>query len=294
MQAGKAARSLGKMLDNMGKNMEVAKYTEKLVPSTRYVAVDGVAPVVSESGVTFVAPSASVIGDVTLGANSSIWYGATVRGDVNKVTIGENTAIGDRAVVHVAKIQGDFATTIGSNVVVGPCAVIHACTLKDSVSVGAGAQVMDGATVESHTMIAPGSVVTPGTTVPTGELWSGSPAKKIRALTQEEMDAMTDAVESQSELAKLHAEENAKDFYQISEDADVVDDILHREDDYVPRDYDPSVEGDVEGMGVPGRIFNSTLTHPEEGLKLRQAQQEQRERDAAEAQAAKEALRRSS
>ena len=78
----------------------MTKYTERLVPSTRFVAVDGMAPSVSEA--CFVAPSAALVGNVTLGQESSVWYGATVRGDVNQVTIGDQTSIGDRAVVHVA------------------------------------------------------------------------------------------------------------------------------------------------------------------------------------------------
>eukprot|EP00543_Licmophora_paradoxa_P004970 CAMPEP_0202442574 /NCGR_PEP_ID=MMETSP1360-20130828/1987_1 /ASSEMBLY_ACC=CAM_ASM_000848 /TAXON_ID=515479 /ORGANISM="Licmophora paradoxa, Strain CCMP2313" /LENGTH=276 /DNA_ID=CAMNT_0049057975 /DNA_START=63 /DNA_END=893 /DNA_ORIENTATION=+ len=260
------ARRMGSILDNMGASMEVAKYTERLVPSTRFVAVDGVAPVVSETA-CFVAPSASVIGDVTLGSKSSIWYGATVRGDVNKVTIGENSSIGDRAVVHVAKIQGDFATSIGNNVTVGPCAIIHAATIQDSVIVGPSAQVLDGSTVESNTMVAAGAVVTPGTTVKTGELWAGSPAKKVRALTEEEIASITGTATETLDLARLHAEECGKDYIQVAKDEEDFQDALERSPDYAPRDFGD--DGDILGQGSPGRIFNSTLSHPEEGLKTK-------------------------
>jgi len=265
LAASKAARTLGGVLDNFGATLEVAKYTERLVPSTRFVAVNGVAPEVSENA-SFVAPSASVIGDVHMGKQSSIWYGATVRGDVNKVTIGENTSIGDRAVVHVAKIQGDFETSIGDNVTVGPCAIIHACKLSNDVMVGASAQILDGSVVESSSIIAPGALVTPGTTISSGELWAGSPAKKIRDLTDDEKAYIGATASQQSKLAQMHAFENAKDFEQIAAEFDAFeDDELRDQDHFQPKTWKDL--DDVEGQGHPGYIFNSTLTHPEEGLK---------------------------
>jgi carbonic anhydrase/acetyltransferase-like protein (isoleucine patch superfamily) len=197
----------------------------------------------------------------------SIWYGATVRGDVNKVTIGENTSIGDRAVVHVAKIQGDHMTSIGNNVTVGPCALIHAATVKDSSVVGASAQVMDGSVVETHSMIAPGSVVTPGTTVASGELWAGSPAKKVRALTADEIASIAAMATDKTEMATLHAVECSKDYKQLAEDEEQYEDNRIRDEDYWQQGA--TDDGDVLGQGAPGRIFDSTLTHPEEGLKMK-------------------------
>lgn len=194
-----------------------------------------------------------------------------MRGDVNKVAIGENSSIGDRAVVHVAKIQGDFNTNIGSNVTVGPCALIHAATLEDSIVVGASSQIMDGSVVESHSIVAPGSVVTPGTKVPSGELWAGSPAKKVRALTAEEIASIADSATDTTELAARHATECSKDYHQLAADEDALEDAMNRDPDYIPRDAtDPT---DVLGQGAPGRIFDSTLTNPEEGLKLKKEQE---------------------
>lgn len=267
--------------------MEVTKYTEKLVPSTRFVAVDGVAPKVSPE--SFVAPSASVVGDVTIGKASryvaneefrlrrstfvwiahssvahygSVWYGAVVRGDVNKVTVGGASSIGDRAVVHVAKIQGDFPTHIGNHVTIGAGALVHAATLKDACVIGESAQVLDGSVVESQSIVAPSSVVTPGTTVASGELWAGSPAKKIRVLTEEEKAAIVEQAIATSELANLHAIENAKDYKQILEEEELAD-IEEYLDESAPRKpYHDA--GDVQGQGYPGRIFRSTLSHPEE------------------------------
>jgi len=263
--ASGAARRIGATLDSMGANMEVAKYTERLVPSSRIVSVDGVAPALSGAN-NFIAPSASVIGNVTIGEHSSVWYGATVRGDVNNVKIGSKTSIGDRAVVHVAKIQGDHPTMIGDNVTIGAGAIVHACTLEDLVVVGESAQIMDGATVGSNSIIAAASIVTPGTKVPSGELWSGAPAQKERALTSEEIAEISESAHDTLELAYLHAVENSKDYKQlIEEDEDRLDRKLRKNAWFDPNIPDPD---DVLGQGVPGRIFNSTLTNPEEGLKM--------------------------
>lgn len=274
--ASGAARRMGAMLDSMGANIEVAKYTEKLVPSTRFVSVDGIAPATGANN--FVAPSASVIGSVSLGEHSSVWYGATVRGDVNTVTIGKKTSIGDRAVVHVAKIQGDHATVIGDNVTVGAGAVVHACTIEDFCVIGEAAQILDGATVGTNSIIEAGAVVTPGTKVPSGELWAGAPAKKVRALTSEEIASISETAHDTLELAFLHSVENSKDYKTlITEEEDRLDREL-RKDAW----FDPNIPDtdDVLGQGLPGRIFNSTLTHPEEGLKLREEQAEARKQSA--------------
>lgn len=264
--ASNAARSLGHSLDKMGASMEVAKYTERLVPSTRIVAVDGIAPTINETA-AFIAPSANLVGDVTIGPQSAIWYGATLRGDGNKITIGSNTHIGDRALVHIAKIQSENATVIGNYVSVGPGAIVHAATVKDYAQVGANAQILDGATVGSHSILAPGSVLTQGTTVGDGEFWNGSPAKKIRNVTKEELEEQTLASsEANLELALLHAGECAKDYETIREDEERMADEEERHPDYwQPSDEKDGAE-DVLGQGMPGRIFNTTLTNPESDL----------------------------
>lgn len=200
----------------------------------------------------------------------SVWYGATVRGDVNKVTVGSKTSIGDRAVVHVAKIQSDNPTFIGNNVSIGACAIIHACTIEDLVVIGEMAQVLDGATIKSNSILAPGAIVTPGTTVPSGEYWAGAPAKKVRALTSDEIASIAESAHDTLELAYLHAVENSKDYKQLlTEEEDRLDRAMRQDGDgawFDPNLPDPD---DVLGQGTPGRIFNSTLTHPEEGLKFR-------------------------
>lgn len=133
----------------------------------------------------FVAGTASVIGDVKIGARSSIWYGVTVRGDVEEIRIGEGTNIQDGSVVHVQ--EGVQGTYIGNDVTIGHMAMLHACNLHDGSFVGMKACVLDGAVVETGAMVAAGALVTPGKIVRTGELWSGVPAKKLRDLRAEEL-----------------------------------------------------------------------------------------------------------
>mmetsp|Transcript_35497 Transcript_35497/g.54568 ORF Transcript_35497/g.54568 Transcript_35497/m.54568 type:complete len:281 (-) Transcript_35497:77-919(-) len=266
--ASNGMRQLGAALDKMGASMEVAKFTEKLVPSTRFVAVNGVEPTVSKFA-TFVAPSASLVGDVSIGPNSSIWYGATVRGDVNKITIGENSSIGDRAVIHVAKIQGDFNTSIGNDVTVGPGAMVHAAVVGDSCLVGPSAQILDGSVVGANSIVAAGAVVTPGTKIGEGQLWAGSPAKMVRKLTDEEIASIADTAKDTNVLAMEHAMECNKDYEQYVADIQNWEDMEERDPDY----FQPSDESDTDvlGQGAPGRIFDSTLSEPEEGIKAKKS-----------------------
>jgi carbonic anhydrase/acetyltransferase-like protein (isoleucine patch superfamily) len=181
------------------------------------------------------------------------------------VTIGDRTSIGDRAVVHVAKIQGDFPTYIGNQVIVGAGALVHAATLKDGCVIGESAQVMDGCVIEANAVVSPASIVTPGTIVPAAELWAGSPARKVRALTEEEIKRMPERAIEMASLAAEHALESSKDYKTILEEEELAD-IDQYMDDSAPRK--PPVDlSDVLGQGHPGRIFRSTLSHPEEAFK---------------------------
>jgi carbonic anhydrase/acetyltransferase-like protein (isoleucine patch superfamily) len=132
----------------------------------------------------FVAPTAMVIGDVEIGAESNIWFGSILRGDVNIIRIGARTNIQDGSVVHVSrKTQG---THIGSDVTIGHMVLLHACTLEDGCFIGMHATVMDGVIVESGAMVAAGALVTPGKRVRAGELWAGTPARCLRRLSVDE------------------------------------------------------------------------------------------------------------
>ncbi len=148
----------------------------------------------------FVAPGAAIIGDVVIGANSSVWFNCTVRGDVHEIRIGDNTNVQDGTVVHVT--GGRFGTYIGSNVTIGHGAVIHACTLQDGCFIGMGATILDGAVVESGAMVAAGALVAPGKRVPAGQLWAGNPAKLLRPLKEGEAEGFEKTVRTYVDLGR--------------------------------------------------------------------------------------------
>jgi len=133
----------------------------------------------------FIAPSAEVIGDVTLGKGASVWFNATVRGDVNRIRIGAETNIQDNAVVHVTK--GTAPTVIGAGVTVGHGAVVHGCTIEDNVLVGMGAVLLDHCVIGRDSIVGARALVTQGTKIPPRSLVLGSPARVVRELTDEEV-----------------------------------------------------------------------------------------------------------
>lgn len=126
----------------------------------------------------FLAPNASIIGDVVMGDGCSIWFSAVLRGDVHYIKIGNNVNIQDNATIHATYKKSP--TNIGNNVSIAHNAVVHGCTIKDNVLIGMGAVVLDDAVIESNAIIAAGSVVTKGTHVESGSVYAGSPAKKLR------------------------------------------------------------------------------------------------------------------
>jgi carbonic anhydrase/acetyltransferase-like protein (isoleucine patch superfamily) len=134
----------------------------------------------------FISKSAAIIGAVEIGKNCSVWHHTTIRGDANFIKIGEGTNIQDNSVIHIDSTK--FPTIIGNHVTIGHSAIIHACTLESHSFIGMGSIIMDGAIVNSFSMVAAGALVTPGKKVPKGELWAGSPAKKMRNLTDEEFE----------------------------------------------------------------------------------------------------------
>ena len=135
----------------------------------------------------FLADNAVVVGEVTMGDNCTVWFSAVVRGDVNSITIGNNSNIQDGAVIHGTYEKA--RTAIGANVSIAHNAVVHGCTLEDNVLVGMGAIVMDDCVVGSHSVIAAGAVLLPRTIVPPGSVFAGVPARKVKE-TGEEMKAV--------------------------------------------------------------------------------------------------------
>jgi len=131
----------------------------------------------------FLAETATLIGEVEIGDDCSIWYSAVLRGDVHYIKVGNNTNIQDNATVHATYKKSP--TNIGSNVTIAHGAIIHGCTIKDNVMVGMNAVVLDDAVVESNSIIAAGSVVTKGTIVESGTVYAGIPAKKIKDISSD-------------------------------------------------------------------------------------------------------------
>lgn len=131
----------------------------------------------------FIAKTATVVGNVTLGAQSSVWFGAVVRGDINRIAIGHHSNIQDNAVLHVAD---DFPCVVGNWVTVGHGAIVHACEVGDEVLVGMGAVILDGARIGKQSLIGAKALVTQGTRIPPGSLVLGTPAKIVRVLTKKE------------------------------------------------------------------------------------------------------------
>ena len=134
----------------------------------------------------YLAETATVIGDVEIGNNCSIWFNAVIRGDVHFIKIGNNTNVQDNAVIHATYKKSP--TIIGNNVTIAHNAVVHGCTLHDNVMVGISSVVLDDVVVESNSIIAAGSVVTKGTRVESGSVYAGVPAKKIKEISPELLD----------------------------------------------------------------------------------------------------------
>jgi len=139
----------------------------------------------------YVDPAAILIGDVTIGADSSIWPLAVIRGDMHRIQIGARTSVQDGAVLHITHASdynpNGYALTIGSEVTIGHQAILHGCTLHNKILIGMGAKVLDGAIIEDEVILGAGSLVPPGKRLQSGYLYVGTPAKPVRALTESEL-----------------------------------------------------------------------------------------------------------
>ncbi|MBN2260823.1 MAG: gamma carbonic anhydrase family protein [Clostridiales bacterium] len=154
-------------------------------------------PIVDEEA--FIAETAVVIGQVEIKKDANIWFNAVIRGDVNKVTIGERTNIQDLTMIHVAD---DFETNIGDDVTIGHKAMIHGCTISNGCLIGMGAIVLDGAFIEENVIIGAGSLVTQGKRIPRNSLVLGSPGKVVRQITDDELKYFKVSAEEYVKLSK--------------------------------------------------------------------------------------------
>ncbi|MCG3167947.1 MAG: Protein YrdA [Bacteroidia bacterium] len=140
----------------------------------------------------YLAENATVVGDVVMGDECSVWFNAVVRGDVNFIRMGNRVNVQDGAVIHCTYKKA--ATTIGNNVSIGHNALVHGCTVKDNVLIGMGAIVMDNVVVEENTIIAAGAVVLENTLVEGGSIYAGVPAKKVKTLNAEQTATLIEGI----------------------------------------------------------------------------------------------------
>ena len=154
--------------------------------------INGKTPVIGED--CYIAENATIVGEVSMGNQCSIWFNAVLRGDVHFIKLGNKVNIQDGAVIHCTYQKSP--TTIGNNVSIGHNAIVHGCTIKDNVLIGMGSIVMDDCIVESNSILAAGAVLTKGTHVPAGSIFAGMPAKKIKDISPElssgEIDRIAD------------------------------------------------------------------------------------------------------
>lgn len=153
----------------------------------------------------YVAENATIVGDVHIGARSSVWFGVVIRGDVFHVRIGADTSIQDNAVIHVTHDR--FATLVGDRVTIGHGVILHGCTVRDQVIVGMGAIILDQAEIGERCIIGAGALVTPGTRIPAGHLAVGAPARVKRPLTDDELEWTGSSAQHYVELTRRYRED---------------------------------------------------------------------------------------
>lgn len=157
---------------------------------------------------TFIDDTALVLGDVQIGEDCSIWPMTVVRGDVNSIQIGNNTNIQDHSVLHVTHDgpynPGGYALKVGNNVTVGHRVILHGCEIGDSCLIGMGATIMDGAKIDRNNLIGAGSLITPNKHLESGYLWMGSPIRKVRKLSNEEIESINYSALNYVKLKNRH------------------------------------------------------------------------------------------
>ncbi len=150
----------------------------------------GKAPQIGEG--TYIAETATIIGDVVMGTECSIWFNAVIRGDVHYIKLGNKVNVQDNAMLHATYQKHPL--NIGNNVSIGHNAIVHGCTIEDNVLIGMGAIVMDECIIESNSIVGAGSVVVQGTRIKSGEVWGGIPAKKIKDISKELLEGEVERI----------------------------------------------------------------------------------------------------
>jgi carbonic anhydrase/acetyltransferase-like protein (isoleucine patch superfamily) len=227
---GRSVRDCGLALDRLGCRLQGNQvFTAGLTRHRAVQHLNNPDQIPSLGNNTFVAQNAGVVGDVTIGSSSAVLYDAGGRGDVNSISIGSNSIVGENALVHVSgsnqKGGSPSPTKIGNGCEVGSGAIIHGATLRDNSRVEAGAVVFDKAVIQENAVVGAGSMVPMGTTIPSGELWKGTPAKFFKKLSPEEIEGNKKHMESLRSYAAEHAAGQAKATPEayIEDDSDMYD-----------------------------------------------------------------------
>lgn len=176
------------------------------------IPYNGISPKINEE--VYIAPNASLIGNVEIGKGSSIWFNAVLRGDVESIKIGNNTNVQDGSIIHTSRFNG--LVEIGNNVTIGHLALIHACKIHSNVFIGMRSMIMDYAVIEEYAFIAAGSLVPPKKIIKSRELWMGSPAKFIRHLTDHDIEYMQDNVKNYVNLANTYLKNSGLNNIKLS------------------------------------------------------------------------------
>eukprot|EP00354_Favella_ehrenbergii_P000814 CAMPEP_0170463288 /NCGR_PEP_ID=MMETSP0123-20130129/8460_1 /TAXON_ID=182087 /ORGANISM="Favella ehrenbergii, Strain Fehren 1" /LENGTH=357 /DNA_ID=CAMNT_0010728691 /DNA_START=35 /DNA_END=1108 /DNA_ORIENTATION=- len=194
-------------------NQAASAHEDTIQPSLRCVAISASKfPRLLDGD--WIAPNATVIGDVRLGEGASLWHGVIVRGDTLEVSIGKNSTVQDLTRIGSNSQEGG-KVTIGENVAVGPNVQLDACTLEDNCFIGMGATVQRGATVSSFSVLSAGAVLAEGETVPAGQIFAGAPARYLRDLTQEEKHLIAEHKMEMQQLSQVYSEETEKSFREV-------------------------------------------------------------------------------
>jgi len=250
---GTAVRQLGAMIDTAGMSLQGDCATDEKLPlPTTAVKIDGKAPEVGDA--SFVAPSANLIGAVTLGSGSSVWYSSMVQGRSGACAIGDMSSVGDRSLV--------VDSIVGKGVTIGAGSVVSSANIGDESSVGIGCKVLKGSSMGARSVLAAGSLLPAGASVPAGEFWAGSPAKKVGLVTDDDVAGMAGFADMTAEMAKLHQEEAWKDLDVVEQDkedykrqkgrtADYIS-FMRRDPMWVPL---PTLGGYLQKIGIHSQTY---------------------------------------
>ena len=183
-----------KCIMKLGNRYDLQRRCKRSFSNATIVPYKGKSPIISPKA--FIASSSSLIGDIVIEDDASIWYGCVLRGDVAAIRVGKRSNVQDGTIIHVNSAKPELNiptlnTIIGDDVTIGHGCILHACELKDRAFIGMQSCIMDGAIIESDAMVAAGSLVTIGKVVKSGELWAGRPAKFLKKMEQSDIDEIS-------------------------------------------------------------------------------------------------------